>query len=114
MLTFFGIIIEKGLVQMPKLKYYWSNSQLYESEIIRNAMSREKFELLLKFWHFSNNDSKNSNQDELFTLKLVVGWLKASFPSVYMPSSTITNDKTMMQWRGRLLFTQYIPGKRHK
>ena len=42
MLKFFGIIIEMGLVQMPKLKYYWSSSQLYGSEIIRNAMSRER------------------------------------------------------------------------
>ena len=25
-LTFFGIIIERELVQMPKLKYCWSNS----------------------------------------------------------------------------------------
>jgi hypothetical protein len=56
MLKFFGIIIEMGLVQMPKLKYYWSSSQLYGSEIIRNSMSREKFELLLKFWHFSDNN----------------------------------------------------------
>ena len=49
MLKFFGIIIEMGLVQMPKLEYYWSNSQLYGSEIIRSAMSRDRFELLLKF-----------------------------------------------------------------
>ena len=49
MLKFFGIIIEMGLVQMPKLEYYWSSGQLYGLEIIRTAMSREKFELLLKF-----------------------------------------------------------------
>lgn len=29
MLKFLGILIEIGLVQMPKLEYYWSNSQLY-------------------------------------------------------------------------------------
>ena len=33
---------EMGLVQMPKLKYYWSSSQLYGLEIIRNTMSRER------------------------------------------------------------------------
>ena len=58
MMKFFGIIIEMGLVQMPKLKYYWSSSKLYRSEIIRNTMSRDRFELLLKFWDFSNNDKK--------------------------------------------------------
>jgi len=49
MLKFFGIIIEMGLVQMPKLEYYWSNSQLYGSKIILSAMTRDRFELLLKF-----------------------------------------------------------------
>jgi hypothetical protein len=114
MLKFFGIIIEMGLVQMPKLKYYWSSSQLYGSEIIRNAMSRERFELLLKFWHFSNNDNKDSNQDRLFKLKPILDLLKVRFSSVYMPGSIVSVDETMIPWRGRLLFKQYIPGKAHK
>ena len=29
MLKFLGIVIEMGLVQMPKIDYYWSKSQLY-------------------------------------------------------------------------------------
>ena len=31
-----------------------------------------------------------------------------------MPSLTVTIDETMIPWRGRLLFKQYIPGKAHK
>ena len=50
-----------GLVQMPKIDYYWSKSQLYGSEIIQNTMSRDKFELLLKFLHFSNNEERNAS-----------------------------------------------------
>jgi hypothetical protein len=103
-----------GLVQMPKLKYYWSSSQLYGSEIIRNTMPRERFELLLKFWHFSNNDNKGSNQDRLFKLRPILDLLKGRFSSVYIPGSVVTIDETMIPWRGRLLFKQYIPGKAHK
>ncbi len=114
MLKFFGIIIEMGLVQMPKLKHYWSSSQLYASEFIRNVMFREKFELLLKFWHFLNNDNKNSNHDRLFKLKPLLDLLKAIFSSGYIPDAVITIDETMVPWRGRLLFQQYISGKAHK
>jgi hypothetical protein len=114
MLKFFGIILEMGLVQMPKLKYHWSSSQMYGSEIIRNVMSRERSELLLGFWHFSNNDNKNWNQDRLFKLKPLLDLLKARFSSVYIPGSVVTIDETMVPWRGRLLFKQYIPGKAHK
>ena len=96
MLKFLGIIIQMGLVQMPKLSHYWSSSQLYGSEIIRNSMSRERFELLLKFWHFSNNDNKNSNQDRLFKLKPLLDLLRARFSSVYIPGSVVTIDQTMV------------------
>ena len=114
MLKFLGIIIQIGLVQMPKLSHYWSSSQLYGSEIIRNSMSRERFELLLKFWHFSNNSNKNSNQDRLFKLKPLLDLLRARFSLVYIPGSVVTIDETMTPWQGRLLFKQYIPGKAHK
>ena len=99
---------------MPKLKYYWSSSQLYGSQIIRNTMWRERFELLLKFWHFSNNNNKNSNQDRLFKLKPLLDLLKERFSSVYMPGSIISIDESIIPWRSRLLFKQYIPGKAHK
>ena len=114
MLKFFGIIIEMGLVQMPKLSYYWSSSQLYGSEIIRSIMSREKFELLLRFWHFANNDEKHPSQDRLFKLRPLLNLLKARFSSAYILGSVITIDETMVPWRGRLSFKQYIPGKAHK
>ncbi len=114
MLKFLGILIEMGLVQMPKLEYYWSNSQLYGSEIIRSAMARDRFELLLKFWHFWDNNKYHSNQDRLFKLKPLLDLLKARFSSVYIPGAVVTIDETMIPWRGRLLFKQYIPGKAHE
>lgn len=93
---FFGIIIEMGLVQMPQRNHYWSSSQLYGLEIIRKTMSRERFELLLKFWHFSNNNKENSNQDRLIKLKPLSDLLKERFSSVYMPGSVINVDETMI------------------
>lgn len=98
MLKFFGVVIEMGLVQMPKLTYYWSSSKLYGSEIIRSVMSRERFELLLKFWHFANNDEMHSSQDSLSKLRPLLHLLKARFSSVYTPGAVITIDETMMPW----------------
>ena len=114
MLKFLGIIIEMGLVQMPKIDYYWSKSKLYGSEVIQNTMSRDKFELLLKFYHFSNNEEKHGEQDRLFKLKPLLDLLKVRFQSINIPGSIITIDETMVPWKGRLLFKQYIPGKSHK
>ena len=87
MLKFLGIIIEMKLVQMPKIDYYWSKSQLYGSKIIQNTMSRDKFEFLLKFLHFSNNDEQDTSQDRLAKFNPVLHLLKARFKSVYIPDS---------------------------
>ena len=92
---------------MSKLKYYWSSSQLYGSDIIRNAMSRDRFELLLKLWHFSNNDNKNLNQDRLSKLKPLLNLLRARFSSVYIPGSVVTIDETTIPWQG-VFFLQTI------
>ena len=50
MLKFFGIIIEMGLVQMPKLKYYWSSSQLYGSEALWKFANLEFGQQYIRHW----------------------------------------------------------------
>ncbi|CAF1214822.1 unnamed protein product [Adineta ricciae] len=59
MFKFLGIIIEVGLEQMRKVDYYWSKIKLYGPEVIQNTMSRDSFELILKFYHFSNNEEQH-------------------------------------------------------
>ena len=114
MFRFLGIILEMGLVQMPEIDYYWSKSKLFGSEVIQNTMSRDQFELLLKFFHFSNNQEVHADQDRLFKLRPLLDLLRARFKSIYIPGSVISIDETMVPWKGRLLFKQYIPGKAHK
>jgi hypothetical protein len=75
MFRFLGIILEMGLVQMPEIDYYWSKSKLFGSEVIQNTMSRDLFELLLKFFHFSNNQEVHADQDRLFKLRPLVDLL---------------------------------------
>ena len=75
-------------------------------------MPREIFELLLKFWHFSNN--QNANQDRLPKLIPLLNLEKARFSSVNVPGSIVAIDEIMIQWQDRLLFKRYIPGKAHQ
>lgn len=34
--------------------------------------------------------------------------------NIYSPSKELSLDESMVLWRGRLVFRQYMPGKRHK
>ncbi len=77
-------------------------------------MSRDKFELILKFYHFSNNEKEHADQDRLFKLKPLLDLLQDRFKSIYIPGSIITIDESIVPWKGRFHFKQYIPGKSHK
>jgi hypothetical protein len=77
-------------------------------------MSRDRFELLLLFFHFSNNQDEHADQDRLFKPRPLLDLLRARFKSIYVPGCLISIDETMLPWKGRLLFKRYIPGKAHK
>jgi hypothetical protein len=47
-------------------------------------------------------------------LKPLSDLLKERFSSVNILGSVISTDESMIPWRGRLSFRQYIPGKAHK
>lgn len=44
-----------GLVKLLSLQDNWSMNDLYDLPLARNAMSRNRFEILLKLWHFADN-----------------------------------------------------------
>lgn len=52
--------------------------------------------------------------DQLHKLGEIPTILNNLFVQMYIPDETVCIDETMMPWRGRLGFHQYIPSKRHK
>ena len=77
-------------------------------------MQRDRFELILKFWHFSNNEENHDAGDRLSKLRTICDKLIANFQDAYTMEPDVSIDESMVLWRGRLKFRQFIPGKRHK
>ena len=102
-----------GLVQMPTIRHYWCRRKLFEKNILTQVMSRNRFELLLKVWHFSNNENCPEN-DRLYKIQPLVDALLTKYQDAYTPSKIICIDESLIPFRGRLLFKQYIPQKAHK
>jgi hypothetical protein len=90
MLKFLGIIIEIGLVQMPKVDYYWTKSH-WRCNVKRQIC-------IVKCLHFWDNEEQNASQDRLTKLTPLLILLKARFKSVYMAGSVITvEEKRVMR-----------------
>lgn len=76
-------------------------------------MSRNRFELLLANLHFANNETIEQNS-RLGKVLPLVNILTDNYQKVFSPGQDIVVDETMVPWRGRLVFRQYIPTKSHK
>jgi hypothetical protein len=108
---FFGIIIWMGLTNYPSIESYWSTKKIYRNGISQ-VMSRNRFQLLLKTIHFSDNEVTTT--DRLCKITPLLTKLQELYKSCVVPGEAVCIDETVVPFRGRLLFKQYIPNKRHK
>nr|CAI5826581.1 unnamed protein product [Callosobruchus analis] len=113
MLKFIGIVAHMGMVRMPSLEKYWSNDELFHISIIPRIMPRNRFQLLLRMWYFSNNEDCPEG-DRLYKIKPLLDALVNNFQAIYTPGRTFCIDESVVPFQGRLLIKQYIPNKPHK
>lgn len=112
MKRFFGILLWMGLVRYPNLQNYWSRRDIYSNKVC-NVMSRNRFQILLSMWHFHDNDDLEDTT-KLRKISHFLDKLKLRFQAIVVPDKNICIDETLVPFRGRLAFRQYIKNKRHK
>ena len=54
------------------------------------------------------------NRDRLHKIRPLLDHLEQKFQEVYTPEAAICIDESLILWKGRLLFRQYIPNKRKR
>jgi hypothetical protein len=113
MRNFLGLICYMGLIPYPTLRSYWSQDPLYKNNIVPSIMSRNRFEIILRMWHFANNEDCPAN-DRLFKISTLVEKLIENYKKMLTPGETVCVDESLVPYRGRLSFKQYIPNKASK
>lgn len=69
--AFFDILLIMGIVQVPEIRLYWSQNDIYANARIKNAMKRDRFISILKYLHFSDNTTARA-EDRLHKIRNVV------------------------------------------
>lgn len=110
---YFGLIMWMGIVKLPEISLYWSKDPAYSQTLTRSIMSRNRFEVLLRMLHFNDNDKENVN-DRLYKIKTVIDMLNENFEKYFEPDEIVCVDESLIPFRGRIVFKQYIKQKRHK
>lgn len=112
MKTFLGLLFHMGPVSLPTISLYWNKSIFYNMPFWRSVMSRNRFQLLLRYLHFADNSVPSD--DRLYKVRLVLSHFNDVMSNSCTPQKNICIDESMMLWRGRLFFRQYIQNKKHK
>lgn len=106
---FLSIVMYTGMVGYPKISDYWSQQTFYINSYVPKIMARNRFQSLLRFFHISNNDY--NPEDRLGKIQPLVGLLNNSFKQSKVPAENVVIDETLVPFRGRIVFRQYIPNK---
>lgn len=113
MKKFLGLTLWMGLVRLNSLQDYWARQGIYKLDIPRSTMPRNRYQLLLSMLHFCNNETIPAG-DRLGKIQPLVDMLQRKFQALFCPGEDIVIDETLVPWRGRLIFRQYIPNKAHR
>lgn len=113
-MAFIGISIAMGMLRLPRVKDYWSTTNVLSTPWFRSIMSRDRFLDILRYIHLvdsSQQKKKGEGFDPLFKIRPLVDHLNAVFPEYYKPSRYLSIDEMMIGTRCRVAFLQYIPKK---
>ena len=109
----FGLLIWMGLVKLPEIHLYWSKDPTFAQSFPPSVMPRNRFELLLRMIHFVNNENANVG-DRLYKIKPIIDKLKENYGKYYDPPETVCIDESIVPFRGRVVFRQYMKHKRYR
>ena len=113
MKKFIGTLLLMGIVYKPDLHMYWSTDIYYSTPAFSKIMKRDRFYLILKFLHFNNNETVDpENPDRLHKVRPLIELLRERFRKVYSPGKNLSVDESLVLYKGRLKFKQYIKTKR--
>jgi hypothetical protein len=114
--VFLGLLFHMGNIQAPSLQHFWKKDNLYFFPIFKNAMPRDKFANIFRCLHFQRNPQTGScpPTDPLYKIRPLLENFQKSMKNLYIPNKQLSLDESMLLWRGRLFFRQYIKNKKHK
>lgn len=107
---FFGILIFSGYHTLPATKLYWSKDEDKGIALVRNSMSRNRFDSIKQNIHLSDNDQLDKN-DRFSKLRPLFDLINEKNMQFGVFSHNLSIDEEMVPYFGRHSCKMYIKGK---
>ncbi|EFA01473.1 PiggyBac transposable element-derived protein 4-like Protein [Tribolium castaneum] len=110
---FLGVTMLISRNKKLKVNDCWSTDPLLHTPIFSKVMPRDRYLLLLRLLHFCDN-TKQKKGERTFKIDLVMSFLSNRFKVLFTPFENLCIDESLVLWKERLSFKQYIKSKRHR
>jgi len=111
---FVALQIEMGLDWRYRVTEHWSMRSLSPGGF-GSVMSQDRFLLLQSFLHFSDSTLQlkkgEPTYNPLYKIQPVLDLTTPTYEQVYQPGRDLSVDESMVKYKGRLAFQQYMPDK---
>lgn len=112
--VFLALIMLMGCDIKAELPYYWSRIREPQTPIFRKHMARDRFQIILKFLHFCNNDELMPDKGPFQKMRLILDDFKEKCKQLVEPYQKLCIDESLTLYKGRLSIRQYIQTKRSR
>ena len=113
--VFLAVNFLQSVVQKPQQQMYWTKNPVLETPFVRKCMPFKRFQKIKQYLHFVNNrtyDEATHPNPKLNKIWPVYSRFVEKCKSLYTPDKDVTIDESLMLYKGRLGWVQYIPLKR--
>lgn len=114
MIRFLCVIMIMSHISKHRIVDYWTTLETFETKGVRRLMARDRFLQILRVLHFVDNSQETSPDNKLKKIKPVLDSVRRKFREKFQPFQDLCIDESLMLWKGRLSFKQYIPDKRSR
>ena len=103
-----ALILNMGLDQRTDLKDYWSTLDSDDTPFYRSVMSRDRFFQIFGMLHVGERKGEKKAK-----IQPLLDVLLPLFRLYYVPHQAIAVDESVISFKGRVGFKQYLKGKPH-
>ena len=115
LLVFLGLVLHMGHISLPRIEDYWKKKDpLFANAIFSTFMGRNRFMVIMRCLHFSNNPEEGEQvpEDRIYKIRPMINFFNKRMEEVYYPDRNLTLDESIVLHRGRLNFRQYLKNKK--
>lgn len=108
--AFIGVLILSGYMPIPRRRMFWEKEQDSHNDLVANAISRDRFNFIMKHLHFRDNNSIDRT-DKFSKIRPVFQHLNLKFMEFGRLQEIHSIDESMVPYFGRHGAKQFIKNK---